>query len=381
MKSIWKKTGKVAVMVTATMAFGLTGCGGSGGEDSGSDDAAKKDSEAVKVTLLAGGYGDKSFNDSARAGVEAVEKEYPGKVEINVVDMSTDTKKWQAAMYEAGDSDTDIIVTGGFQQTDNVQEIAEQYPDKKWISYDTVLDYEAYDLQNVYSMGYNSNESGYLAGMVAAYVTTSGAEGTNPDKVIGFVGGIENTPSVDDFLVGYIEGAQAVDPEIKVVSSYVNNFDDSAKGKEIALSQINSDKVDIIFAAAGAAGTGCIEAASDSGTFFIGVDSDQSLEYEGKPEQAVIVTSAMKRVDQSIINAVGRSLEGTLPYGEYEKLGMKDDCVGIVENELYEKNVPEAGRTAITQAENDLRDGKIEVKSAYDMTSDEVKAMADSARP
>ena len=221
----------------------------------------------------------------------------------------------------SGDFLADLLFQHGIVRGDNFRQyIADQAPYcllyTSWISYDTVLDYEAYDLQNVYSMGYNSNESGYLAGMVAAYVTTSGAEGTNPDKVIGFVGGMENTPSVDDFLVGYIEGAQAVDPEIKVVSSYVNNFDDSAKGKEIALSQINSDKVDIIFAAAGAAGTGCIEAASDSGTFFIGVDSDQRLEYEGNPEQAVIVTSAMKRVDQSIINAVGRSLEGTLPYGE-----------------------------------------------------------------
>lgn len=373
-----KRISGVTLAMTAAVSMCFTGCGSSDGDGAKAD---KSDSGAVKVTLLAGGYGDKSFNDSARAGVEALEEEYPGKVEINVVDMSVDTKKWQAAMYEACESDTDIIVTGGFQQQDNVQDIAAQYPDKKWISYDVVLDYSAGDIDNVYSMGYMSNQSGFLAGMVAAYITTSGAEGTNPDKVIGFVGGMENTPSVDDFLVGYIEGAQYVDPEIKVVSSYVNNFDDSAKGKEIALSQINSDKADVVFAAAGAAGTGCIEAASDTGAFFIGVDSDQSLEYEGKPEQAVIVTSAMKKVDQSIINAVGRELDGTLPYGEYEKLGIEDDCVGIVKNALYEANVPEDGRTAIDQAEEELKAGKITVKSAYDMTSDEIKEMADSVRP
>lgn len=374
MKNKWKQVGGAVLAIVMTASLGLAGCGKE-------ETKEKDDKEVVKVTLLAGGYGDKSFNDSARAGVEALEKTYSGKVEVNIVDMSTDTSKWQAAMYEAGDSDTDIIVTGGFQQTDNVQQIAQEYPDKKWISYDTILDYEGADLSNVYSMGYMSNQAGYLAGMVAAYVTTSGEEGTNPDKVIGFVGGMENTPSVDDFLVGYIEGAQAVDPEIKVVSSYVNNFDDSAKGKEIALSQINSDKADVIFAAAGAAGTGCIEAASDEGVFFIGVDSDQSLEYEGKQEQAVIVTSAMKRVDQSIINAVGRALDGNLPYGEYEKLGMKEECVGIVENDLYKANVPEEGRNAVTQAMSDLKDGKTEVKSAYDMTSDEIKAMADAVRP
>lgn len=379
-----KRTGlnvkKVLVAGVLTMTVGLTACGQASSESKDTS-SSEKDGDVLKVTLLGGGYGDKSFNDSAKEGVEALEEKYPGKVEVNVVDMTVDTKKWQAAMYEAGDSDADIIITGGFQQTDNLQEIAPQYPDKKWIAYDLSPDYDSYDLENVYSVGYKSNEAGYLAGMVAGYMTESGAEKTNADKVVGFVGGMSNTPTVNNYLVGYIQGAQAVDPEIKVATSYVNSFEDSAKAKEIALSQVNSDKADVVFAAAGAAGTGCVEAAFDTNAWFIGVDSDQSLEYEGKKEQEAIITSAMKRVDQSLINAIGRALDGDLPYGEYEELGLEDDCVGIVENDIYNEAMPEEGKEAVKQAQEDIKNGKLELKSSYDLTNDEINDMINSVKP
>lgn len=379
-----KKTGlnvkKVLVAGVLTMTVGLTACSQASSESKDTS-SSEKDGDVLKVTLLGGGYGDKSFNDSAKEGVEALEEKYPGKVEVNVVDMTVDTKKWQAAMYEAGDSDADIIITGGFQQTDNLQEIAPQYPDKKWIAYDLSPDYDSYDLENVYSVGYKSNEAGYLAGMVAGYMTESGAEKTNADKVVGFVGGMSNTPTVNNYLVGYIQGAQAVDPEIKVATSYVNSFEDSAKAKEIALSQVNSDKADVVFAAAGAAGTGCVEAAFDTNTWFIGVDSDQSLEYEGKKEQEAIITSAMKRVDQSLINAIGRALDGTLPYGEYEELGLEDDCVGIVENDTYDVAMSEEGKEAVKQAQENIKNGKIELKSSYDLTNDEINEMINNVKP
>ena len=379
-----KKTGlnvkKVLVAGVLTMTVGLTACGQASSESKDTS-SSKKDGDVLKVTLLGGGYGDKSFNDSAKEGVEALEEKYPGKVEVNIVDMTVDTKKWQAAMYEAGDSDADIIITGGFQQTDNLQEIAPQYPDKKWIAYDLSPDYDNYDLENVYSVGYKSNEAGYLAGMVAGYMTESGAEKTNEDKVVGFVGGMSNTPTVNNYLVGYIQGAQAVDPEIKVATSYVNSFEDSAKAKEIALSQVNSDKADVVFAAAGAAGTGCVESAYDTNTWFIGVDSDQSLEYEGKKEQEAIITSAMKRVDQSLINAIGRALDGTLPYGEYEELGLEDDCVGIVENDTYNAAMSEEGKEAVKQAQEDIKNGKIDLKSSYDLSNDEINEMINNVKP
>lgn len=137
-----------------------------------------------------------------------------------------------------------------------------------------------------------------LAGVLAAMVTESDMEFANADKKIGFVGGDEH-PVITDFLVGYIEGAKSVDPEIKVYVSYIGSWDDTAKGKEMAIAQYNQG-VDIIFPAAEQAGLGCVEAAVEMGKYIIGVDSDQAMLFDGVSEEKAnaILTSVLKKVNQ-----------------------------------------------------------------------------------
>lgn len=377
----------LALSLIGTMA--LVGCSGTetssaneASSTSEAQEAGEKEgaTEPIKITLLGAGYGDKSFWDSAKLGAEEVETIYADQVDMNIIDMTLDRKKWLSATYEAAESDADMIITGSFLQQENIEEVASQYPDKKWIAFDAQVNYDEYDLGNVYSMGYKANESGYLAGMVAAYMTTSTNEGINPEKSIGFVGGMDNNPIVHDFLLGYIEGAQSVDPEIKVAVSYVGNFADSAKAKEIALAQFNSDQVDIIFTVAGAAGTGGVEAAYNQGKYIIGVDSDQSLLYEGREEQKHIVTSALKRVDQSIIYAVDQYLDGQLKLGEYEVLGIKEESAGIVYNDILNTYIPEDFVATLHDTEEKLASGELVVTSSADVTTDEVRAIVESVK-
>ena len=114
---------------------------------------------------------------------------------------------------------------------------------------------EGYD--NVYSMSYSANEGSFLAGMAAASASDTG--------VIGFIGGADSTV-VNDSLVGYLEGAAYVNPDVKAVVSYTGNWDDSAKGKELALAQYNAG-ADIIFQLASNAGVGVFEAAKETGNW------------------------------------------------------------------------------------------------------------------
>lgn len=363
----------LASILVGTMAMSLVGCGGKEDKDTASDDK-------VKVTLLGGGFGDKSYWDSAKAGTDKLTELYGDKVEVNVVDMSIDPKKWIPAMYDAAESDADIIISGGFQQRENMQTVASEYPDKHWIMFDSALDYENNDIENVYNMDYKANESGYLAGMVAAHMTTTANEGINPEESIGFIGGMDNNPAINDFLIGYIEGAKAVNPEIKVAVSFLGTFDDSAKGKEATLAQFNSNKVDIVFAAAGSAGIGCIEAAANEGKYFIGVDSDQSLLYEGRAEQDRIVTSALKNVGNSIVYAVEKYINDELPIGEYEILGVKEGAAGIVYNDILKSYVDEDFLNTLKEAEEKISSGEIKVTSSDDLTSDEITKLIDSVK-
>ncbi|MGL4737867.1 MAG: BMP family ABC transporter substrate-binding protein [Cellulosilyticaceae bacterium] len=373
----------LALLLVGTM--GLVGCSGTKGAQIAGTEAEAEETtvssvEPVKVTLLGAGYGDKSFWDSAKAGAEEAEKLFGEQVEMNIIDMTLDRKKWLSATYEAAESDADVIITGSFLQQENLEEVASQYPDKHWIAFDTQVDYEEYGLENVYSMGYKANESGYLAGMVAAYMTTSDNEGINSEKSIGFMGGMDNNPIVHDFLIGYIEGAQSVEPDIKIAVSYVGNFADSAKGKEIALAQFNSSQADVVFTVAGAAGTGGVEAAYNQGKYVIGVDSDQSLLYEGREEQKHILTSALKRVDQSIIYALNNYLQDELPLGNYEALGIKEESAGIVYNDILTSYVDEAFIETLKETEGKLASGEIVVTSSSDVTTDEVRALVESVK-
>lgn len=383
-----KKIKKIVacVMVTA-MAMGMmVGC--SEKENKSNDggnktESASKDTEGddkVKITLLGAGYGDKSFWDSSKLGVERAGEEFSDKIEVNVVDMSSDEKKWQSAIHEAGESDADVIITGSFQQKENVEEIAGDYPDKKWVVFDTDVDYDTYGLENVYSMGYKANESGFLAGMVAAHMTTTSNEGINSEKVIGFIGAMENNLVIQNFLIGYIEGAKYVDPEIKVAVSYIGSFSDSAKAKEIALAQFNSQGVDTIFSVAGAAGMGAIEAASNAGKYVIGVDSDQSLLYEGREEQDRIITSALKRVDESLVYTIDRYLNDQIPFGTYEMLGIKEGACGIVYNDIMTSYIDEAFINTLKETETKLSDGEIVVPTLDDFTTEEFDSLVNSVK-
>ena len=82
--------------------------------------------------------------------------------------MSYDETKWMPTLIDfSEDKDTDIIIMGTWQMSEKLQEVAPQYPDKKYIIYDSSVDYSLGGLDNVYSIEYKQNECSFLAGAVA----------------------------------------------------------------------------------------------------------------------------------------------------------------------------------------------------------------------
>jgi basic membrane protein A len=295
--------------------------------------------------------------------------------------MGYDQSVWDPTLADISEQNYDVIILGTWQMTESLEEIAPWNPDVKYIIFDTEVDYSKGNLDNVYSIMYKQNEGSFLAGALAAMVTTSNMEKVNPGKAIGFLGGMD-IPVINDFLVGYIEGALYVDPEIKVDISYIGSFDDSAKGKEMALAQYNRG-VDIGFNVAGQAGLGQLDAAKDTGLYAIGVDSDQALLFENTdPVKAnLIVTSMLKRIDNSLVRALRMHLEGTLPYGQSEALGLAEQAVGLADNEYYRNLIPEEFRQEIAKLAEKVQNGEIAVSTAIGMDNATLNALRDSVRP
>ncbi len=380
-----KKWARVLLTSLLTAAL-FTGCSSAPAEskpEEGTQTEAgtnETNGEKVKVSLLVtGSFGDKAFNDSAQTGMKQVAEQLSDKVEVEMIEMGNDKTKFEGSLLDASESDSDIIIVGTWDMKEILEQTAPLFPDKKYIIFDTDVDYAASDLSNVYSMSYKQNEAAFLAGVLAASTTTSDMTYANEEATIGFVGAKDTAAVINDSAVGFIQGAQFINPDIKVLVSYVGSYVDSAKAKELALTQYASG-ADCVFVAAGPASVGVIEAAAESKKYVIGVDSDQALAYEGSEEAEFIISSAIKGVGTTIFSSIERDLEGNLPYGTYELLGLAENAVGLADNSIYQSVVSEEIRTAVEDAKASLLAGEVSVDTAYGMDEATLKGIISSAQ-
>lgn len=325
----------------------------------------------LKVALLVpGNLGDKSFFDMANAGMSLIREQLGA--ETKVVEMGTDQTKWEPTLLDFAEQDWDIIITGNVEIFDLLEQTALDHPEKNFINFDTSKEEVT---PNMYSAFYKTNELSYMAGALAALK----AKETGETK-IGFIGGMD-IPGINDFLVGYIEGAQYVMPDIKVAISYAGSFTDAAKGKELAITMYNSG-VGIIYQAAGQTGLGVIDAARELDKLVIGVDSDQAAAFiDSDPDKAnVIITSAVKKIDECILRAVSEHHSGKL-YGHYEALGVKENGVGLAKNEIYKKLVSAEDQAVIDDIEAKIGEGEISIGTAFGKETSEIEELRNSVQP
>ncbi|GGF61502.1 BMP family ABC transporter substrate-binding protein [Paenibacillus albidus] len=367
----------VAVMVLVT-ACGSNSSNNSTGTNSGTNTAEEGSAEGkLKVVLLIPGtLGDKSFFDAANNGLQKVKAELGA--ETKVVEMGTDKTKWEPTFNDIAAEEWDVIISGGSEITEMFNATAEANPDKKFINYDTDIEEAP---ANMYNMSYSTNEVSFLAGAVAALATKSDMPNANPENVIGFVGGMD-IPGINAFLVGYIQGAQYVDPDVKVAVSYAGDFVNPAKGKELSLIQYNSG-VDVIFNVAGGTGLGIFDAAKEKTQYAIGVDSDQAaLLKDTDPEKAnLIVTSAIKKIDSAILGAVTKIQDGTLEMGKRDVLGFVEEGVGIAENDIYKDVFPADLQAKVEEVKQKLINKEVTVDNAMGMETSEVEAIRNAVKP
>ena len=308
------------------------------------------------VNLINGVLGDKSFFDSADRGMQRVMADFP-QVQVKTIEAGIDPARWQAALEDAAaNEEYDVMILGTYQMSEFLEIVAPQYPDKYFIIYDVSVDYTKAYLSNVYSVTYKQNEGSYMAGVYVGLMSETG--------VVGVVGG-QDIPVINDFIVGYEQGAREQGVS-NVIVQYAGGWNDPAKGKELALAMFQQG-ADYVFQVAGGTGVGVFEAAQEMGNFAIGVDSDQAqIIAETDPAQAEFIpTSMMKNVDNSLYRAMKMFIEGTLPFGEAEALGVAEGGVGLAKNEYYERMTPDDVKATIEQIEQDLINGSIVVDTVF----------------
>ena len=317
----------LATAAVAIVALGISACGkgadtGGGTTTTNGSSAPTKKNVKVGLAFDIGGRGDKSFNDSAAAGLDRV------KSELNI-----ETKELAAVVGESEndkysrlkllcDAGYNPIIAVGFvydgadSKTGPLARAAKDCPQTKFAIVDG-----ATQADNVADLGFAENEGSFLVGVAAALKTKTGT--------VGFIGGCQ-VDLIKKFEAGFTAGAKA---DVKVLVNYLSTpaqacsgFNDPPNGKKQG-NGLYDQGADIIYAAAGGSGTGVFEAAKEKSKLAIGVDSDQYQTVSDASLKPVIMTSMLKRVDTAVFNFVKDYGDSKFKAG-FTTFDLKSDGVG-----------------------------------------------------
>jgi len=339
----------IAIALTlAVGALGVAACGsssddnGSGGGGSSSSSAASSAPQGrkIKVGVVTdiGGLNDRSFNFLANKGLQDAVKQLgvTGRVLI-----SKSNADYIPNLTTLAQQKYDLVVGIGFLMADALDTVATKFPNVNFAIVDQPNAALKHKPKNVQGLVFKEQEAGYLVGYL------SGLYAKDNGGMVSTVGG-QKIPPVDHYIAGYQAGAKKADPGIKTLNGYSQDFVDQAKCKEIALDQI-AKGAKIVFHVAGQCGLGALDAAKEKSVEGIGVDADQS--YLG-PQ---VLTSALKKVDVAVFNAVKSVQDGTFKGGTDTVADLKNDGVGI-------GKISSAGQKyadQLKQVEDQIKSGQI----------------------
>jgi len=296
----------IALAGCAALALGVAACGSSDNNSTSSGSSTTSSSapkgKPIKVGLVTdiGGLNDRSFNHLAYVGLQRAQKELGIKGRVLTSKSAADYVPNLTTLAQQG---YDLIIPVGFLMADATTAVAKQVPNEKF----SIIDFPAEGLKgkpkNVEGLLFKEQEAGYLAGYLAGLYAKD-----NNIKTISSVGG-QKIPPVDHYIAGYQAGAKAADPGIQTLNGYSQDFVAQDKCKEIALNQIAKGS-GVVFQVAGQCGLGALDAAKEKGKQGIGVDADQG--YLGNH----ILTSAQKKVDVAVFNAIKAAQAGQFQGGQ-----------------------------------------------------------------
>jgi basic membrane protein A and related proteins len=277
----------------------LAACGGTSGGTT---------AKTFKIGLVTdtGGLNDQSFNHLADLGLEKA------KTDLHIQDAVVESHTgddYVPNLTHFATLNYDLVIGVGFLMATAVGTVSGQFPNIHFAIIDGAgTDASGKDLghANVQSLYFSEQDAGAMVGVVAGMLEKQGKAKKN-QHVISAVGGI-SIPPVNHYIAGYKWAATMEDPSIKVLVGYSNDFNDPAKCKNVANSQISA-KSDIVFQVAGGCGLGALQAAGQAGVYSIGVDADQ------KAADPSVILSALKKVDVATYTAIKNVVDGKFQGG------------------------------------------------------------------
>lgn len=302
----------------------------------------------IGLVFDVGGRGDRSFNDSAFAGLERARRELG--VEVEYVEPSGAEDR-ESALRLFASRGFDLVVGVGFIFSTDLVEVAREHPEVRFAGVDFAPPPDGRIPSNLVGLKFREEEGSFLVGAAAASMSRH--------RHVGFVGGMD-VPLIHKFEAGYRAGVREVCPDCRVSVAYAGvtpeAFKDPARGKELALAQIGRG-ADVLFHASGSTGLGVFEAARQARVMAIGVDSDQHDDMPG-----VVVTSMLKRVDVVLFETVRAVLQGRFR-GGIQTFGLRERGIDWVHEGPHARRIPRAVVARVTELARRIAQGELSVPS------------------
>jgi len=303
--------------------------------------------EELRVGLVTdvGHVHDGTFNQYAYEGLMRVADEYDLDPKVIETDSPGD---YEDNLDRIIDQGCNLVITIGSRTGADIERVAVRHRDVHFV----VVDYEPSEAsRNVTGLVFAEDQAAFLAGALAGLITQRDA--------VGFVAGLDVVP-VRKFHRGFEHGLAQTNPRAEILDTSTNSFTDVEAGEE-AGQDLVSNGADVVFAAAGKSGTGAIRAAAQEGAWVIGVDQDQWMTTfdEGRvPGAERLLSSAVKRVDRAVYEAVTRAVEGKLQSGVL-RFNLGNDGVGLAPYHEADTNVSSEVKGKIKEIAEELRSGEI----------------------
>ena len=333
----------LAVVLIAVLAFPLfTGQ---------PDTSADKNSPLRVVVVTDALFNDRGWGESSLKAAQFIETRYG--IEVAKED-NVEIADIESTLSGYAQEDYDLIIAHGFQWGDPALRVGKQYPNVKIIVFTGLVKSD-----NVASIFPQQQQGSFLLGALAGMMTKT--------NVIGYVGG-EEYPNLINIFGGFEQGAKEVNPDVVIIGTYLNDWDNPAKGKEAATSIIRQG-ADVIFHVADSSGQGVIRAAEENQVYALGAVQDQNVL---APD--TVLSSFVLDVDKAYDSAISMTVNGTFegrilkPGIEPEKGAPGDGVVYLASFHELESKVPASTKSRLLDLAQRILDGELVVPERLEMT-------------
>jgi basic membrane protein A len=323
-------------LAAAALAAGAASCGDD--DDDGGGGGGQAEGKVKTAIVLPCATSDpwcKQGYDAAKA----LQKQ--GAIDLQVTtNAPQDTAGVTRVLAQYAQGGTQLILAHSTWQ-DAAFDVAKQFPDVDIASY-------AFELRdNVAILEEPIYQAAYLAGMLAGGLTES-------NTIAGSAG--QDVPLCHAELEAFEDGAKRTNKQVKMIDTYIGDWNDSAKGKQTTQAQIDQG-ADVVLACGGGPATGMAQAIKEANISGFGYVGDMSSQAPNN-----MVGSILYNLEPYFKAAVDDVKNDTFRPAKRYEFGLADGGVSLQLNDGYAvKEIPTDVMDQMEQVQEQIKSGKFKV--------------------